>query len=230
MAERYGFFNSVNGDRVYDASDIARFLKKFFTNGVFNNSLQVKANDNMTVSVSVGTANIEGYSYELDEELVLDIEEADSTLSRIDSVILRLDLTNRQIIVTILKGSYATNPSQPSITRTGTIYDLRLANISIPANTSRITNDLITDTRFSNDCGNVTQAILSLDTNDIFIQYETLFYDWFNNIKNELSGDVAGNLQTQINNVVDDIEENSDNEWEVVEITDTELSQWTFVE
>ena len=79
--ERYGFFNSINHDRVYDASDVARFLKKFFTNGVFNNSLRVTANDNMTVSVSVGQANIEGYGYELDDILTLDIADADSTLS-----------------------------------------------------------------------------------------------------------------------------------------------------
>jgi len=63
MAQRYGFFNSVNNDRVYDASDVARFLKKFFTNGVFNNTLQVSSNDNMTVTVSSGNANIEGYGY-----------------------------------------------------------------------------------------------------------------------------------------------------------------------
>lgn len=27
MAQKYGFFNSVNNDRVYDASDVAGFLK-----------------------------------------------------------------------------------------------------------------------------------------------------------------------------------------------------------
>ena len=134
MAQKYGFFNSVNNDRVYDASDVAGFLKKFFTNGVFNNSLGVSANDNMTVSVAIGNANINGYSYENTETLVLDIDESNSELGRIDSVIVRLDLTNRQIITMILQGQYATTPSQPTITRSGNIYDLRLANISILLN------------------------------------------------------------------------------------------------
>lgn len=202
MAERYGFFNSVSGDRVYDASDVARFLKKFFTNGVFNNSLQVITNDNMTVSIKSGSANIEGYSYENDEVLTLDIADADSTLSRIDSVILRLDLTNRQITVQILSGSTATNPSQPSIIRTGNVYDLRLANISVPTGATRITADMITDTRFTNDCGNVTQAVLSLNTEDIFNQYNQLFYNWFNEIKEKLSTDTAGKLQNEINDLM----------------------------
>lgn len=201
MAEISGFFNSVNNDRVYDATDVARFLKKFFTNGVFNNSLQVVANDNMTVSVSVGQANIEGYSYELDAIKTLDIDDADSTLSRIDSVILRLDLSNRQITAQILKGSTATDPSQPSIVRSGNIYDLRLANILVSTGVTRITTSEITDTRLTSDCGNVVQAVLSLNTNDIFKQYETWFKKWFEELQEELSGDIAGNLQTEIDNL-----------------------------
>lgn len=230
MAERYGFFNSVNGDRIYDASDVAGFIKKFFTNGVFNNSLQVSSNDNMTVSVAIGSANIEGYSYELDEEITLDVEEADSTLSRIDSVILRLDLTNRQISLMLLTGSYATNPSQPSITRSGKIYDLRLANISIPANSSRITADMISDMRFGSDCGNVTQAVLSLDTDEIFKQYDTTFRNLFEQMKNLLDSDTAGTLQNEINSLSDNIKKNIEDEWEPVEISDEELDEWTVVE
>lgn len=201
MAQRYGFFNSVNNDRIYDASDVARFLKKFFTNGVFNNTLQVMANDNMTVSVSTGQANIEGYSYENDEELVLDIADADSTLPRIDSIIVRLDLNNRQITSQILQGSYASTPSQPTIIRTGSVYDLRLANVSVPAGATRITTDMITDTRFTSDCGNVVGAVQQIDTDDVFQQYETMFNNWFSELQVELDGNVAANLENQIVNL-----------------------------
>jgi hypothetical protein len=201
MAQKYGFFNSVNNDRVYDASDVAGFLKKFFTNGVFNNSLGVSANDNMTVSVATGNANINGYSYENTETLVLDIDESDSELGRIDSVICRLDLTNRQITTMILEGSYSSDPSQPSITRTGTIYDLRLANISVPAGATRITTDMITDTRFGADCGNVTQAVLELSTDEIFKQYEAWFTEWFANLEDQLDDNQAGHLQNEINDI-----------------------------
>ena len=214
MAQKYGFFNSVNGDRIYDAADIAAFLKRFFTNGVFNNTLKVSSNDNMTVSVSAGAGNINGYCYENTEELTLDIQEADSTLSRIDSVILRLDLTNRQISLEIINGNYATNPSQPSITRTSNVYDLRLANISVPVGVTRITADMIIDTRFTSDCGNVTQAVLELDTDDIFSQYDYKFTEWFKNLQIQLDGNVAGNLQNQI----DEINEKLPFDFEIEEV------------
>lgn len=201
MAQKYGFFNSVNNDRVYDASDVAGFLKKFFTNGVFNNSLGVSANDNMTVSVATGNANINGYSYENTDTLTLDISEADSELNRIDSIIVRLDLTNRQITTMVLEGLTATTPSQPTITRSNNIYDLRLANISVPAGATRITADMITDTRFGADCGNVTQAVLSLDTSEIFAQYEAWFTEWFANLENQLDDNQAGHLQNEINDI-----------------------------
>ena len=201
MAQKSGFFNSVSGDRVYDAGDVARFLKKFFTNGIFNNSLQVSSNNNMTVSVSTGQANIEGYGYELDEALTFTLDDADNTLSRIDSIIVRLDLSNRIITTQVLQGSYASEPSQPSIVRSGNIYDLRLANILIQAEATRITTEDITDTRFGSECGNVTQAVNSLDTTNIFKQYKDWFENWFSELQVELDGDVAGNLQDEIYNL-----------------------------
>lgn len=229
MNEKSGFFNSVNHDRVYDASDVARFLSKFFTNGIFNNSLKVSANDNMTVSVAIGNANINGYSYELTDTLTLDIAETDTELNRIDSVIIRLDLSNRAIKTQILEGNLATTPGQPSIIRSGNIYDLRLANISVPAGATRITTDMITDTRFSSDCGNVTQAVQHLDTSEIFNQYETWFETWFNEIKKEYEGDPIGNLKSEIgilenldttnkDNLVDSINEVNQKPNDILEI------------
>lgn len=203
MAERYGFFNSVNGDRIYDAADVANYISRYFTNGIFNNSMKVTANDNMTVTVATGSANINGYAYDLQDELTLDIGDSDQTLSRIDSVILRLDLTNRKISTQIIEGNFATTPSQPAITRSNTIYDLRLANISVPVGATRITADMITDTRFGEECGNVVQAVQALDTSDIFAQYQAAWNTWFSDIQSELSGDIAGNLQNQINNIKD---------------------------
>lgn len=200
MAQRYGFFNSINNDRTYDASDVARFLSNFFTNGIFNNGLAVSSNDNMTVSIAIGNANINGYVYENTESLTLDVEVADNELSRIDSVVVRLDLTNRQITTQITQGQYASSPSQPTLTRSGNIYDLRLANILVPAGASRITAEQISDTRFGSDCGNVVQAVQYLDTADIFAQYENYFNNWFNELQDELNSNQAGNLQSEINN------------------------------
>ena len=215
--EKFSFFNDIDNDRVYYAEDFARHLAAYFTNGIFNNSCKVLGeNNDMSVSVSTGSANINGYRYDNDNIKVLNIDNADGVLNRIDNVVIRLDLTNRNITTQLIKGDFADNPVAPQLIRTSTIYDLRIAKISIPAGTTEITNDLITDTRFySNDCGNVVSTIQQLSTEEIFLQYETIFNNWFEHIRDKLSSDQAGNLQNQI----DEIKKNyvyfaTEEEWE----------------
>ncbi|MCM1052446.1 MAG: hypothetical protein NC483_00490 [Ruminococcus sp.] len=220
--EKSGFFNDINGDRVYFAEDVARKLRDYFTNGIFNNGCMVLGeNDDMSVNVDIGSANINGYSYHNDSKRLLLIDNADGVLNRIDNVVLRLDLTSREIISKVIKGEFATEPVAPDLVRSATIYDLRIAKINIPAGTTTITQDLIEDTRFINsDCGNVICSVETPNTEELYAQLyakaeklikdsQKNFEDWFNTIKNTLDGDVAGNLANQITlvkNKVDSIE------------------------
>lgn len=212
--EESSFFNDVDGDRIYYAEDFAEYFIPFFTNGIFNNGCQVLGNTNdMAVNVSTGRAFINGYRYRNKQSKTLTIENADGVLSRIDNIVIRLDLTNRNISTQVIKGSFSSNPVAPDLTRTSTIYDLRIAKVYIPAGTTEITQDLIEDCRFiNNDCGNVISPIKTPDTEQLFIQMQAIFdkfiadstngFDtWFDSIKNQLDSDAAGNLQNQINNL-----------------------------
>lgn len=212
--EESSFFNDVDGDRIYYAEDFAEYFIPFFTNGIFNNGCQVLGNTNdMAVNVSTGRAFINGYRYRNKQSKTLTIENADGVLSRIDNIVIRLDLTNRNISTQVIKGSFSNNPVAPDLTRTSTIYDLRIAKVYIPAGTTEITQDLIEDCRFINsDCGNVISPIKTPDTEQLFIQMQAIFdkfiadstngFDtWFDSIKNQLDSDAAGNLQNQINNL-----------------------------
>ena len=77
MAEVSGFFDSKlledgTRDRVYSSIDFATLFNMFFTNGVFvnpTNSLQVLADEGMNLTVKVGRAYIDGYWYELTEDM-----------------------------------------------------------------------------------------------------------------------------------------------------------------
>lgn len=212
--EESSFFNDVDGDRIYYAEDFAEYFIPFFTNGIFNNGCQVLGNTNdMAVNVSTGRAFINGYRYRNKQSKTLTIENADGVLNRIDNIVIRLDLTNRNISTQVIKGSFLNNPVAPDLTRTSTIYDLRIAKVYIPAGTTEITQDLIEDCRFINsDCGNVISPIKTPDTEQLFIQMQAIFdkfiadstngFDtWFDSIKNQLDSDAAGNLQNQINNL-----------------------------
>lgn len=213
--EKFSFFNDIDDDRVYFAEDFARHLAKYFTNGIFNNELKVLANNDMTITIQEGDANIEGYRYTNTSDLTKTIDTADGALKRIDNVVIRLDLTNRLISAQIIKGTFSDKPSAPSLVRSSTVYDIKLAEVYIDKGITSITQSAIKDTRFDkNVCGNVVSTVETIDTTDVYNQLYTKFEEliqqeeneftaWFNRIKNQLDSDAAGRLATQINKIVD---------------------------
>lgn len=200
--EKFGFFNSINSDRVYDATDFALFLSKYFTNGVFDGGLSVSKGSGMGITVNIGDANINGYRYSNDDTLNLSLNIGDAQYTRIDNVTIRLDLDNRKISTIIDEGIPSSSPVAKDPQRTAFLYDLVISRITIPAGTTEITASMIEDTRFNNNlCGIVEGAVEQINTTDIFAQYEAYFNEWFADLQTQLSGDVAGNLQNEITNL-----------------------------
>lgn len=217
--ERCGFFDAnLAGDaydRVYLASQFAAYFASFIGNGVYaskSDKLQVVEQDlqGMAVSVLSGQGWINGYWYENTESISLAIDIADGVLSRIDSIVLRLGFFERNMWLAVKKGTPATNPLAPDLTRNSDYYELQLATINIPAGSTKITQAQITDTRMNQDvCGWVTGVVDQLDTTTLFNQFDAWysehtalwqerFNEWFETIQDQLSGDVAAKLQSQI--------------------------------
>ena len=194
--EKSSFFNSVQAsdgsyDREYLAEDFAKYFSSFIGNGVFPNpstNLQVLSNNNMTISISIGKAYINGYYYENTTKLVKTIDVADGVLNRIDLVVLRLDFTNREIKVYVKEGTFASSPVAPSLQRDSDMYELGIAEISISAGATTITQGDITDLRLNNDyCGVVHGVVDQVDTTTIFNQFQAFFNEYSNKYKNTLS-------------------------------------------
>lgn len=217
--ERCGFFDAnlvgEEYDRVYLAAQFAAYFASFIGNGVYaehSNQLQVVAmpTPQMQVSVEKGQGWINGYWYENTESISLEIDVADGVLNRVDSVVLRLGFSERNMWVAVKKGTPAISPSAPALTRNADYYELQLATIDVPASSIKITQAQITDTRMNqNVCGWVTGVVDQLDTTTLFNQFDA-WYDehttswqeqfntWFATIQGQLSGDVATKLQSQI--------------------------------
>ena len=53
----------------------------------------------------------------------------------------------------------------------------------------------------SNRCGIVAGTISQIDATNLFAQFTAEFNTWFQTIKDQLSGDIAANLQLQINDI-----------------------------
>ena len=139
-------------DRAVNSSVLANMLNSLATTGVLlndTNSFSVSAGDNMLVKVHAGSAIINGITCVEDTERTLSLQAADATYDRIDTVVLRLNTSVdvRAIDLYVVKGTASASPVAPVLTRSGSVYELGLANVYIPANVVTITNERITDTR-----------------------------------------------------------------------------------
>ena len=219
MGTYANFYNSDNGDRVYDADSFSEWLRPFFKTGVFNGELQVLASSGMEVIVDTGNAFIEGKLKKFDSQTTLTVEQASANSTRIDSVICRRNDTDRDFTLMIVKGTTVA----PLPVRENGIYDIVLAHITVPASAVEIKQENITDTRMNADiCGWVVSNVEEVDFDQVTAQWTDYianfeadelqaFNEWFDTIKGQLSTDQAGSLQLQIDEQANKIATNTAN-------------------
>ena len=174
MSITYGFFNSINQDRLYNADQMSEYFKGLVSDGVYESvggALQVTANSGMTVSVQTGRALIDCKWIDVDAIVNITIAQAHPTLNRYSAVVVRLDRTNRLMELATVDGIPASTPTKPSMTNTETIQEMCLAYIYVGAGVTAITAADIQDTRSSGLCGWVTGIIQQVDTSTLFNQY-----------------------------------------------------------
>ena len=164
--EKSGFFNSSDGDRVYDATDFAAYFGSLVSNGVFyaaTTNLQATPGSGLAVSIAAGGAWISGYRYENTDALNLALTTANGSNPRIDRVVVRLSKVNRSIRLAVVAGTPAATPVAPSLTRTSDVYELGIADVLIPAAATSIAANNITDTRLNTSlCGLVNSLITAV--------------------------------------------------------------------
>ena len=222
-AQEYGyFFNSQNSDRKYNADSFETWLKPFFISGVFAGTLQVTAQNtpDMTVKVSPGFANLNGKPGYWPDTNTLSLETASGVYSRIDTIVLRRDNTNRQISLEVVTGVASASPQPTAPQRTSDIFELVLAQILVGVGVTEITAANITDTRTdSTICGYVTATVDQMDFDQFKTQFDgwvadfeaseeewqddtmAAFAAWFEEIRGQLDEDAAGHLQNEIDDL-----------------------------
>lgn len=210
----YDELGNPSFDRGVDSSILADFLHLMFGDGVFPNpstGLQVTTSENdMSVVVLPGNCMIQGRMGIEEHERELVFEASGTSYDRIDSVVARLN-TNydyRDIDLYVVRGTEASVPAAPDLTRTGGIYEIRLANVFIAKNTTVITAERITDTRLTSECGIVTSNPNPVDTNTIFNQYQAALNEYLVYVQECIDGTTVSNLQKQIDEVAENSAEN----------------------
>lgn len=226
MAVTYGFYDSLNHDRLYNAQQMSAIFDGIINDGVFmsvGNQFHTVAGTGMQVIVKSGRAWFDSTWTLNDAEYPISIDAADVLLTRIDAVVLEVnsEVATRANTIKVVKGTPASTPAKPTLTNTATIHQHALAYVTVAKNTTAITNSMIEIVVGKTETPYVTAILQTTDITDLFNKWENDFQVWFETVKGTLDGDVALNLQNQIDHCVKkadkatsaDIETGTANKW-----------------
>lgn len=155
----------------YDAEDVSTYLCTR-TSGVYakdsNYAVSVTGPRQITVAPGLAWINYDdfkGVSACSREAVNLTVPDADSTLPRIDRVVLQFDTAVNLTAVKLKPGTPAAAPEPPAILQNHNQYELGLCTVSVPAGSSVVTAADITDTRADEDvCGVMRDGVKGIPT------------------------------------------------------------------
>ena len=134
MSVSSGFFNSLNGDRKYNAAQMSAIFDGLIIDGVFasiGTAFAVKAAGGLTVNVGVGKAWFDHTWTVNDSILPTTAPEAEVLLDRIDAVVLEVNGMEsvRENTIKFVKGNPSSAPSRPTLTNEGNVHQYPLCYI-----------------------------------------------------------------------------------------------------
>ncbi len=134
MSVSSGFFNSLNGDRKYNAAQMSAIFDGLIVDGVFasiGTAFAVKAAGGLTVNVGIGKAWFDHTWTVNDSILPMTAPEAEVLLDRIDAVVLEVNGTEsvRENTIKFVKGNPSSAPSRPTLTNEGNVHQYPLCYI-----------------------------------------------------------------------------------------------------
>ena len=172
--------------------------------------MQVSAgSDGMCVLVEPGFAMCNGCLKLEETQRTLTVQASDTAYDRIDTVVLRLNDNDAERIcdLYIVKGVAATSPVRPELTRTESIWEIGLADLFIAKNSTIVSNQRITDTRYETERCGILSSISQFDTTTLYRQIQAdltsfkaeeqaEFLAWFGFIQNQFAEDTETALET----------------------------------
>ena len=155
----------------YDAEDVSTYLCTR-TSGVYskdtNYAVSVTGARQITVAPGLAWINYDdfkGVSACSREAVNLIVPDADSTMPRIDRVVLQFDTAANLTAVKLKPGTPAAAPEPPAILQNHNQYELGLCTISVPAGSAAVTSADITDTRTDEAvCGLMRDSVTGIPT------------------------------------------------------------------
>ena len=181
MAISSGFFNSIDGDRLYNADDMTTYFEGLVSDGVYENVddalIVLATGEGLNITVGAGRAIAKMRWLKNSAALPLTLSAADVQYDRIDAIVIKCDLSDsaRAVTIEVKQGTPAANPATPDRLDTQTVKELVLAYVRVKKGATALYQSNIIDMRGSAACGWVTGIIKQVDTSRLFLQYETAY-------------------------------------------------------
>ena len=156
MAFTFGFYNSLDHDRVYDSLSISKIFDGLITDGIYatiGECFKVRRYSGTSVSVSSGRAWFDHTWNYNDSDMILTGDSAHATLDRWDAIVLDVNSSNqyRENSIKWVYGTAATNPVKPTMVSTTSHHQYPLAYVYRRANSTISASD-ITNTIGTDEC------------------------------------------------------------------------------
>jgi hypothetical protein len=218
MSVSSGFFNSLNGDRKYNAAQMSAIFDGLIIDGVFasiGTAFAVKAAGGLTVNVGVGKAWFDHTWTVNDSILPMTAPEAEVLLDRIDAVVLEVNGMEsvRDNTIKFVKGNPSSAPSRPTLTNEGNVHQYPLCYIYRKYGTAVINQADITPMVGTESTPFVTGILQTISLDELLgkwqdeldrftdersqevdnwiAQEESDFTTWFNKMKADLQQEQA---------------------------------------
>lgn len=172
----YGFYNSKNGDRTYDAIQMSSIFDGIIRDGVlqhYGTAMVVKESEGMMVNVGIGRAWF-NHTWTLNDALLpLTVPISEVLLNRIDAVVLEVDAREsvRANSIKVIKGTPASSPKNPTLVKTNDRWQYPLAYIRVNAGVTSIRQANITNCVGTSACPFVTAPLEKMSIDALIAQW-----------------------------------------------------------
>ena len=218
MSVTYGFYNSLNGDRKYDATQISSMFDGLIIDGIFasiGTAFVVKADTGNTVNVGVGKAWFNRTWTLNDAILPLEAPISEVLLDRIDAVVIEVDTSEavRANSIKFVQGTPSSQPVRPTMASSETLHQYPLCYIYRAAGSTEITQADITNMVGTEETPFITGILQTISLDELLGQWEDEldqfvaseqadftnrmndvmdeYDDWFNQMKADLLAEKA---------------------------------------
>ena len=171
-----GFYNSL-GDRKYDAIQMSEMFDGIINDGIFasiGTGFVVKADTGNIVNVGIGKAWFNHTWTKNDAILPITCEESEVLLDRIDAIVIEVNALNevRDNFIKSIKGTPSSEPVNPTLSKSGNVYQYALCYIYRKAGSTEITQADITNVVGSEETPFITGLMQTISLSELLGQWE----------------------------------------------------------